>query len=619
MLVGLLVVVGNVYAEEKCDIGKVIVTATKTQQSVEEVGSSVNVITKDDIERTGKKTVTEILRSVPGVVVVQSSHIGSLTDVYLRGTKPGQTLILIDGVEVNDPIDPMRGYDFSHLMVDDIEQIEIIRGPQSTLYGSDAIGGVINIITKKGKGKPVVSVVGEGGSYSTFREGVSVRGGDKGVDYSLSLARTDSGGISMAEGGSEEDGYENTTVAGRLGTSVFGNAYIDGFVRYIHSETDLDDGGFEDDPNYIQEWTNLVSKLGFDQQLLSNWQHKASISYLQTERVYEDKVDSVDLFDDMDSWYKGDNISGEWQHNIDIKEIDTITAGIEYEKERGSSSYRYGTYLDRFSRKEVDNWGFYLQNILRLWKRWFTVVGVRLDDHEEFGSDTNYRITSSYLIEETNTQIKSSWGTGFKAPTLFQLYSMYGDPSLEPEDSRGYDVGIVQKLFCDKLVLGVSYFHNKIKDMIDWDSGLWKYKNIGEAVMEGVEAEVTVTPIENLDIGLRYTYMETEDKNTNLELIRRPENKVSLNINWRFLEKANLNVDISYVGNRKDIDFTTYPYNRLTLDDYVKVDVFCSYDVNENFQVYGRIENLFDEDYEETYGFSTAGISGYAGAKIQLW
>jgi vitamin B12 transporter len=202
-------------------IGEVIVTATKTEQSQGEVGSSTTVITAEDLKKTGKKSVGEVLRDVPGVAVMQNGAFGGSTSVYLRGSKPGHTLVLIDGVEVNDPISTDRSFDFAHFTTDNIERIEVVSGPQSTLYGSDAMGGVINIITKKGKGRPKFELSSEGGSHQTFRESIGFGGGTEKLNYSISALRLDSEGISKAIDGSEEDGYENTTISSKTGYRIF--------------------------------------------------------------------------------------------------------------------------------------------------------------------------------------------------------------------------------------------------------------------------------------------------------------------------------------------------------------------------------------------------------------
>jgi vitamin B12 transporter len=236
-----------------------------------------------------------------------------------------------------------------------------------------------------------------------------------------------------------------------------------------------------------------------------------------------------------------------------------------------------------------------------------------VDDHELFGTETTYKLSSAYLIPQTGTRFKANWGTGFRAPSIFQLYSSYGDPNLNPEKSESYDFGVEQNLLDNKLSLGLTYFHNDFKNLINYSFATSKYGNIGKAKTEGIETEITFKVIEDLKIGANYTYLDTEDKETGLELLRRPESQAGLNLNWQFLEKANLNLGITYVGKRSD--YTPYP-TRGTSKAYTKVDISTSYDLRENFQLFGRIENLFDEEYQEVYGFTRPGQSFYAGVKV---
>ncbi len=201
-------------------LGEIIVTATKTEIYPGEVGSSTTVVTADEIKKSGKRTVAEVLRDLPSVAIMQTGALGGQVSIYLRGAKPGQTLVMIDGVEVNDPMSTDRSFDFAHLTTDNIERIEVVRGPQSTLYGSDAMAGVINIITKKGKGRPMVVASFEGGSHNTFRENLSSSGSIDKFNYSLSVSRLDSDNISSAAGGSEKDPYQNTGVFSKIGYKI---------------------------------------------------------------------------------------------------------------------------------------------------------------------------------------------------------------------------------------------------------------------------------------------------------------------------------------------------------------------------------------------------------------
>lgn len=608
------------------ELEKIVITATRTAEPIEQIGSSVSIITEENIKKRGKKTVLEVLRDVPGLDVVQVGKFGGETSIFLRGAKSEHTLVMIDGIEMNDPMSPGRSFDFAHLTIDNVERIEIIRGPQSTLYGSDAIGGVINIITKKGVGKPKFYISSEGGSHETFHELAEISGGTEKVNYSLSASRIDSGGISQAADGSEKDGYQNTTFSTRLGFNIFDESELSFVLRYIDTKTDLDDWAYgvgpKDDPNYVIKTRTLAFKTEFEQLLTDWWEHKLNFSLLDFERTYKDEPDDVDPTS-FHSWYDGDTKKVSWQHNFFIAEVDTVTASFEYEEEKGKSE-RTGLWPSKFEKRTADNKGYYLQNQLRLWEKLFITVGIRLDDHEKFGSDTNYRVSSAWLIEKTRTKFKGNWGTGFKAPSLYQLYApaipaylfLGGNPDLNPEESESYDFGVEQKIWEDRISFEITYFHNDFDDMIDYytdpSTSQSTYRNIAKAETEGIEVGISVEPIENLRIGVNYTYIDTEDKSTGLELLRRPEDKCKFNINYSFLKRANVNLDVIYVGRREDIDSS---YNRITQPSYTKVDLATTYDLTEHFQIFGRIENLFDKDYQEVYEYVTPGISFYGGVK----
>jgi len=589
-------------------LGKIVVTATKTEQYQAEVGSSTTVITDEDLKKRGKTYLLDVLRETPGVSVMQYGGFGGGTAVYLRGAELGHTLVMINGVEVNDPMEMYGGYfDFAHILTDDVQRVEIVRGPHSTLYGSDAIGGVINIITKKGEGKPKWQALFEGGSYNTFKESLSYGGSNEKFNYYFSLIRLDSDGISKAKDGSEDDAYRNTTFSSRLGYKILENANLDLVFRYTDAKTDIDDDAYEDDPNNIAWWKNLVGKISFSQCVNSFWDYKLSFSYSRTKRMYRDNPDSVDTADNTHNWYIGDNKKFEWQNNFILANWNTITAGFEYEKERGfGDGYWWGS--TRFDRKTIDNKGYYLQDQINLGNKFFTTLGIRVDDHELFGTETTYKISTAYLIPETGTRLKASWGTGFKAPSLYQLYSSYGDINLQPEESRSYDIGYEQSFLDNKLFLNLVYFHNKIKNLIQWS--MMKYRNIGKAKTKGVEAEFTFSPFEDLKIGINYTYLDCKNEITGKKLARRPEHEISLNINYRFLDKGNLNISTSYVGSRWDDSANTKKLKR-----YAKVDLTVTYDLTKNFQVFARAENLFDKDYMQIRGYEMPGASFYAGVK----
>jgi len=624
----------SLFAQEKeVTLGKVVVTATRVETPIEEIASSVTVISSEEIERKQKTHVMEILRGIPGLDVVRTGGAGKNTSVFIRGANSEHTLVMIDGVEVNDPISPGRSYDFAHLTVDNIERIEVIRGPQSTLYGSDAIGGVVNIITKKGEGKPKFFLSAEGGSFTTFREATGISGGNKWVNYSFALSRFDTEGISTAskrDGNYERDGYENTSLSAKLGFKPMDNLGIDFILRYMDAKTELDNfaGVGGDDPNYVQKSNQFLFKTQVGLSLFDQvWSQKLGLALNDHNRDIKNKKDSQHPFDYEKGGYDGQLLKFDWQHHLQLHKTNALTFGLEYEREEGKSKYYWeslwGPGQSIFPKKTANIKGYYIQDEIKLWDRLFATLGIRIDDHSRFGSETAYRVAPAYLIKETDTKIKGTFGTGFKAPTLYQLFASatlwgpIGNKDLKPEKSKGWDFGVEQNFFKNRVTLGATYFRNDFKDLIqfDWAKG---YINISKAKTEGVELFASAKPIDDLTLRINYTYTDTEDKTTGEALIRRPKNKIGFDLDYHFLNNGNVNLGVIYVGKRDDLDFSISPSRRVKLNQYTLVNLAVSYDITKNFQLFGRVENLLDKEYEEAKGFETPGLSFFGGMKLSF-
>jgi len=627
-----LLPLGLLAQEKEVTLEEVVVTATRVETPIEEIASSITVIHSEEIERKQKISVLEVLRGLPGLDVVQSGGTGRTTSIFLRGANSEHTLVMIDGVEINDPISPGRSYDFAHLTVDNIERIEVIRGPQSTLYGSDAIGGVINIITKKGEGKPKFSLSAEGGSFTTFRETAGVSGGNRWVNYSLSLSRLDTEGISAAGkkyGNYERDGYKNTSLSTRLGFTPLDNLNIDFILRYVNAESELDySGGIGgDDPNYIQRSNQLLFKTQAGLSLFDQfWNQKLGFAINNHHRDYKNKIDPWNPLYEKSN-YDGELIKFDWQHHMKLHKTNAITFGFEYEREEGRSKYYYEYFgwpgQSILPKKRANTKGYYFQDEIRLRDRFFATLGIRVDDHSRFGTETTYRVAPAYLIKETGTKVKGTFGTGFKAPTLYQLYAPatlwgpIGNKDLKPEKSKGSDFGIEQELLKKRVILGATYFRNDFKNLINYESGLG-YININKAKTEGGELSASVKPIDHLTLSFNYTHTDTEDKRTKKDLLRRPKNKFGLDINYHFFDKGNVNLGVIYVGKRDDMDWSVWPARRVELDGYALVNLAASYNITNNFQLFGRIDNLFNKEYEEAKGWGTPGLSLFGGIKLSF-
>ncbi|RJP54874.1 MAG: TonB-dependent receptor [Deltaproteobacteria bacterium] len=593
-----------VCAQEKTgvvEMKEVVVTASRLEEPLRYSPDSVTVVTEEEIQKKGGGTVIDVLRDVPGVSIAQYGQFGGTASIYLRGTNNAHTLIMVDGVKVGDPMATDGKMSISDLSTDNIERIEIIRGAQSVLYGSDAIGGVINIITKKGKGKPEFFLSGEGGSFETFREKIGVSGSNDKVSYSASISRLDTKGISKADedmGNTEKDPYHDTNISARLDAQISETVRAGFSVRHSKSKMDYDDAGV--DAVKVQDTGITSSSINFDQDIFEWWQHIIRLGTTGTKREYT----ANGAFDET---YKGTTNLVSWQHNFFIKDKDTITAGFDYQEDSGDLQSVWGD----ISEKKVDTKSFFIQNKLTPFKGLSFTLGARHDNHQTFGGEETYKVALAYFYEETGTKIRGSYGTGFHAPSLYQLYSSYGDPNLKPEESKGYDVGVDQEFFGRKVLLSVTYFHTGIKELIDWNWTTWKYYNIGEVKTKGWETLVSFKPLDWLTIDANYTYTEAKDDTTDRDLIYRPRHKGGVALSIKPLEGLNVTLDVQNMGKRY-----RNTANTLEMPDYTLVNLAASYQATKRLQVFGRVDNLTDKNYQSIYQYGEPGIGVYGGIKV---
>lgn len=607
---------------------QVVVTATRTEQPILELASSTSLLTGLQLLESAKRNLVEALTAIPGLDIIQNGGSGAQADVFIRGANSEHTLIMIDGVEMNDPSSPGRTYDLGHLGLDNIDRIEVVRGPQSTLYGSDAIGGVINIISKKGAGKPKLFLSSEAGSFKSYKESAGLNGGIGIIDYSLGISRFDTEGFSSSNekyGNSEKDGYGNTCLTAGLGIKPAENLDIRVMSRFNSAKNDLDNsaGWGGDDPNYISHSREFL--LSGQARLLlldSKWEQQLSISYNSIRRQYENEKDQLNVLDSSNGDYQGRRFKIDWQNNIYWHGTNTSTAGIEYEREQAESVYywnsAYGPGESLFPGKSAHHLGFYVQDNIKIKDMVFIVLGVRLDNHSRFGMRATYRIAPAIILK-TGTKLKATYGTGFKAPSLYHLYAPatdwgpMGNENLEPEKSIGWDIGAEQFFFQEKLSMSITYFHNDFNDLIiyDWSAG---YTNVDQAVTKGIEMLISVIPLRGLSLTANYTITDTRDKATDEQLLRRPKHKANLTVNYRFFkDKIKINLDLIHVGKRLDV----FPYPvKMMAERYTLIHLALSYRWNRYLELFGRIDNLMDKEYEAVMGYGTPGRSVYAGVRL---
>lgn len=585
----------------------VVVTAARLAVPIDQVGSSVTVLDGDELEAKGYRQVADALREVPGLSVVNSGGPGALTNVRLRGSNPGEVKVLIDGVNLNDPSNANGEYDFDSLALQNVDRIEVLRGPQSALYGSDAMGGVINIITKTGEGPAKFTGRLEGGSYGTHREGAGVSGSYGRAAYSLSAQNQATDGFSRSRRGSERDGMESQSVVGKGNITVTDNASLEVTGGYTKTDTDFDPFG-SDGPAYADKQSFYGKATARVQMLDRVLEHVLGTQVARAEREYNEPLNGFSRFSSFDSTVQG----MDYQANLKLRTRDMLSAGVNYERQDAqnvsiSPANVITTDLDARDHKL----GFYGQYMLGLGKDTTLTLGGRRERHDRFGTDNTYRATAIHNFRSTGTSIHGSYGTAVKVPTLYQLFSFYGNPGLMPEESRGMDLGFDQSVWNDQVNFGVTAFKNYYTNLIDYDFGTNMYGNIAKAKTQGLESTVKVKVTDAIATSLNHTYTYAINEQTKQVLPRRPKHLANLGVDFAPPGKDyKLGALLRYVGAQRDSDFSS------AVDkEHLVADVYGDYAINENLDAYARIENLFDNQYQEVDGYNVAGFSVYVGLR----
>ncbi|MBM4148784.1 MAG: TonB-dependent receptor [Lentisphaerae bacterium] len=602
-----------VLCEETAVMDDMVVSATLTEMPASHVGSSVTVITADEILRSRKTSLADVLRAVAGIHVVQNGGAGGAAGVFIRGANTEHTLVLVDGVELNDPINPSRGADISNIGVADIERIEILRGPQSGLYGSDAIGGVINIITRRGSDGAKAVLTAEAGSFGTYRGAATLGGGGKRGGYSISVGRFGTRGVSAAgedyAGNTEKDGFVNTEISGRADWKALDNLALHVLGRYTDSDSDTDafEGDYGDDPDGYSRRRQGAIQGGAELELLEGrWKQVLTLSHIGTERENDGMFGRLN-FDSV-------LLKAQWRNEFALPGGHVLVTGAEYETEEGKS--------DGLPRTTADSFGFLAQDSVTVLEKLHLTAGGRWDTHEDSGDALTYRFSPAWQVAG-GTTLKASVGTGYKAPSLYQLHApatpwgAVGNEDLDPEKSIGWDAGIEQEWFSGRCGASATYFENRVNDLIEYNFG---YVNRPESEMRGVETALFFKPVATVSVRAGYTRLDAEDADTGERLVRRPEHRATLDAGWQFVPGARVDVGLVHVGERDDNmwDPVTFMPVRVELDPYTLVNVAVSCRVNDNAEVFARVENLLDEEYEDIWGTGTTGLGAYGGVRVTL-
>ena len=612
---------------EQVPLPAVVVTATMLPTPESEIGSSLTVITSQDIAAKQERTLPEVLFDVPGLNVVQTGSPGGTTSVFIRGANANHTKVLVDGIDVSDPSSPDNSFDFSQILASDIARVEVLRGPASGLYGSDAIGGVINIITKAGSGPPHVYGTLEGGSFDTFNQTTGLSGSVGRFSYNFDFAHYHSGATDVTPTGFVPPGvplnpdyYDNRTVSTKLGAQLTDNFDVGAVLRYVDTDlntTSDDFSVFPPAPEAAQSYNrnHELFTRGFAHLVLFDGQFEQTVGFGYTgywRNFLDPNTDALALSSDP-SDYHGVREKIDWQGTVKLVPGETLVLGAEHQIERLNNTNPASAH--------VTNDAGYIELQSNVTDRIFNAASFRYDDNGSFGGHPTFREAPAYLIPETGTKIKGSVGTGFKAPTLDELYDNYpsfgffANPNLRPETSLGYDMGFEETLWDKQVGFGSTYFHNDIDNLIQVNSTGTTYENIGQATTYGAENYVAYKPWEPLTLRVDYTYTMANDDITHTELLRRPKHKASLNAKWQATEALSFTATAVYTGKWADInrDGTA---SGLFATPYTLINLAGNYDIGNGLSFFARINNLLDRHYQDPIGFQHQGFGVFAGIKV---
>lgn len=597
------------YAETP-DRNEIVVTAARAERPLSETGNSITVIDQKEIETRQSVAVIDLLRNVPGVTFASNGGIGSVTSVFIRGASSEHTVALIDGVKLNDPSTPAGGFDFGNLLVGNIARIEVVRGSQSVLWGSQAIGGVVNMITRQPTEKLAVNARAEGGWHDTERLVANVSGKFGPVAASVGGGYFHTDGYSAYDanmGGTERDGYRNYGGNASFNIALSDAISVDLRGWYSNGKNDFDAVYIPADSLEYSKTREFIGYSGLNAALLDGrWTNRFAYARTQVDRDYFDP-DSLPV-----KWFDGQGTNDRFEYQGAFKISDAWTAdfGAETEKSEYSLSY-YGAPADIADARLTS---FYGQLTVKPIKGLTLATGVRHDHHDRFGDHTSFAANGVFSLNDGATLVRASYGEGFKAPSLYQLYDGYsGNLNLRPENSRSWDAGITQKFIDGKAEISATWFHRDTDNLIDWDSATYTYNNISKARAKGLETSLILRPVEALTFQAGYSWIDAENRTTGLQLARRPRHSANASIDYRWPFKLETGATITHVG-----DSFNDAYNSRRLDGYVVVDLRASYPIIKGVELFGRVENLFNERYETAYRYGTQPRAAYAGIRLSL-
>jgi vitamin B12 transporter len=591
-----------------------VITATKSETERWRTASSVTVIDREKIEEQQLKMLPDALRQVPGLVIADRGTAGSVNGIFLRGTNSDQTLVVIDGRPV--PANLAGLYNIETMALDNVERIEVLRGPAASLYGGKTLGGVINIITRTGRGlkKPETTLSLEGGSFGTSRENLGIRGAAGIYDWSLELSRQDTQGYRI------NSQMQLNNSAAKFGVQLADTLRFDLDLRYYNA--DVGDpfnatgfGANDPDNHVLSEFWSISPRLVWD--TTDRWTQTLTYqfgNFRQAATGYNfgggnNRITSRSHFWEYQSVFKA---TDQW----------TITAGA-WLQDLGYSRYNNdapGLFNPGGNSYDVDqaetNWAVFLQSQAEILPGWNVLGGIRHDQYSDFGNATTWRVGTSWRMPWTQTVLHANYGTAF-APASPQNReaALFGNPAFNnPERSKGVEVGIEQPFANNKATISLTYFRNDIHNLIVFDPNLFLLQQINQARTRGLEAAFNCQPCDSFGFSAQYTYLDADDLTAGTRLVRRPRHTISADTWVKPVPKFRIGLGALYIIDRED----GFGAAQRDVEDYLRLRLTASYEVCKNLEIFGRVENLLGERYSEVLGFPSMRTGAYAGFRLRF-
>jgi vitamin B12 transporter len=593
---------------------EIVVTASGTAQPAREVGQAITIIDQSKLETLQTSVISDILRIIPSISVARNGGVGAATSVFIRGGDSSQTLVLIDGVRINDPSSPNAAFDFGALLTGNIGRVEVLRGPNSVIWGSQAIGGVVSIQTIEPTSKFGVSARAEYGFSNTAQAQGNISGTTGIVSGSVGGGYYRTDGISALAAGTEKDGYENVSANGKLKIALSDDISVNLRSYYNKGKVAFDDQfGATPDTFPISDNEQFIGYVGLHADL-ADGKFRNRLSYSRTD-ISRIGADSATPQTFNVNAIKATLDRFEYHGSYDVIQAATIVFGAEHERSFASTFFPAGggTAPDEAATTVTSGFG---QLILRPLGGLTLTSGVRYDDYSQYGGQTTFGANFAYTPNDGKTIIRGTYAEGFRAPTLTEALLPFGNTALFPETARSFDIGVQHSFLDGKATASATYFHRDSVNLITFSFVTFQSENIAKARSEGIELGLSLRPSETLSVEGSYSLVDAKSRSAGSfgnQLARRPKHNASLSADWKTPIGASVGATITLTGDAFD-----NLSNSRRLDGYALAAIRASYPITDAIDLFGRVENLFDEKYETVSRFGTLGRNAYIGVRAKF-